>query len=184
MTFLFTNLSSYIHHIPIISCGIYILQSSDRYEYFTCGNHNIIRQIKNTKLYKNCKLCIYKVMNNMNIINSMLYTDLSIFIQHIPKYESGIYLLGGSHKKEYFTCGNHVNKQIIKNKTINLNKCVKCIGRNVIEDNILISILFINLSLFISHIPKISSGIFIPLSNNKKEYFTSENNLNLRQIKI
>jgi hypothetical protein len=55
---------------------------------------------------------------------SFLFSDLSAYISHIPENTSGIFISKSSDKKEIFTCGTHLNLQVVKSKTRpNLCKC-------------------------------------------------------------
>lgn len=182
MSILFNNLSSYIQHIPKISSGIYLTYGKHNKEYFTCGNHIIFQIIKNKSKYKNCNLCLNKSSNITNVLESLLFTDISIYLQHIPINLSGLLLLSGSHNKEYFTCNKHVVNQIIRSKTQFGYKCNKCINKIIDNTNILSSFLFTNLSIYIKHIPIMSTGINLSENSNKKEYFFNNDNFKLQII--
>jgi len=127
---LFTNLLSYNHHISTISSGIYLTHSSHKKELFTCGNH-ITLQTVNDKTYKNsgCKRCI-NIIDNSNIINSILFTNLLTYIKHISLKNSILYFSFGNDSKQLFTCGVHMNIQRINSKTIKNRGCKQCKNRS------------------------------------------------------
>lgn len=87
---------------------------------------------------------------------SILFTDTSTYIHHIPENTSGIYLTKGSHNKECFTCGEHITFQAIKDRTIKLNDCKYCPNQSIDSNNILESIFFTDASIYIQHIPEIN----------------------------
>ena len=170
---LFQELSTYIQHISESSSGIYLLSSSHRKEKFTFGNCGDFQSVSNKIKYANKSK--NKNKNNKNLLLSILISDLSIYIQNIPEISSSIYLTYGSGKREFFTCGEHINLRIIKDATIHTNKngCIKCATQITDNTNLLsISILFTNLSTYIQHISKLTSGLYLSKSSNTNEFFT------------
>ena len=175
---LIVNLSAYLHHIPKLTSGIYLMNGSNTYEYFTCG------KFINLKLVNGNRNNTYtKIFNNTNILSSFLITDLSIYISHICYKYPGITLLHSSNKKDIFTCGNHNNLQCINDKTkISYDNCKLCYNRIINNQNMLSSILFTHMSTYIQHIPEIKSGLFHSKGSGCKEIFTCGIHINLQII--
>jgi hypothetical protein len=186
MSFLFSDLSSYIQHIPQKTSGIQISPGSDKKEQFTCGTHLNLQIIRNkTKFSYGCIKCVHNpIINEQNLLSSFMFQNLSSFIQHIPVNSSCVYITSNSHKKEYFTCGIHTNLQIISDKTRNDYRGCKICSNDVINNTNLLSssILFTYLSVYISHIPKISTGINFSKGSHYKEEFTCGEHITLQVV--
>lgn len=122
---LFNNLNIYSLMIPDNEC-FNISINSNKKKLFNCGFH-INNQYIHKKTYgNNCALCNNKIMSNENILNSLLFNNLLVYSQLIPK--NTINLSPFSNLKQLFTCGIHINNQIINNKSkyINSAECSIC----------------------------------------------------------
>lgn len=178
MSFLFSNLSTYISHIPENNSGIYLTKGSGEIEYFTCGKHINKQQIL-SKLKKNlkCGKCSHRTVND-DIYEQIIFTNLSVYIEHIPEETTGIYITKGSHKKEIFTDGSNFLLQEIKSKIKRNNGYRTIENRNLINS----SVLFTSMSNYIEHIPEISSGIYLTKGVNFVESFTCGQHINSQSI--
>ena len=167
-TLLFNDLQIYSLSVSNI---LYFSISSGLKKLFTCGQHvNYQRIASKTGHYKNkCGQCNNKMINNYNIIQSLLFNNLSVFSLSIS---NTLYLSNSSSIKKLFTCGIHVNEQSILHKTDKKNprKCKKCIiGKHIDNTTILQSLLFNNLYVYSTCI---SGNIYLSLFSNSKQIFT------------
>lgn len=160
---LFNNLLKYTRYISNYKLFELLLGSHLKC-LFTCGYHINYIQI-NTKNDKRCGKCVNQTINVINILKSLLFNNLLNYTQYISDKQLFKISLGSS-KIKLFTCGNHINNQIVNKK--DKIKCGKCNNRNINNTNILNSLLFNNLKIYTQYISDLGLFNLSPVSGKKK----------------
>ena len=171
---LFNNLKVYnksLSNVLYLTCG------SSKKCLFTCGFHINKQEIyKKTKRKQNCPLCVNQKIDHRNILSSILFNNLKVYNRSSSNI---LYFSSGSHKKFLFTCGFHINKQTINNKTKRNQNCGKCINQNINHINVLNSLLFNNLKVYNQ---SLCDDLWLTPGSNKKCVFTCGFHISKQQI--
>ena len=170
---LFNNLKIYNRSLSNI---LYFSSGSHKKCLFTCGFHINLQAIYSKKNNK-CILCVNQKINNTNILNSLLFNNLKIYNQSLSNI---LYLTCRSGIKCLFTCGFHISKQKIANKTISYDNCCKCNNKIVNNTTILKALLFNNLKLYNQCLSDI---LYLTHGSNIKSLFTCGIHINKQIIK-
>ena len=174
---LFQNLLVYSQSISDV---LILKKSSNKKKLFTCGIHvnlqSIITKTRKNKSVK-CGKCNNQIINNINILQTILFENLLVYSKSISDL---LFFTKGSNKKKLFTCGIHVNLQIINKKLLKLQrKCGKCNNQIINNINILQTILFNNLIIYNN---SISNILYLSENSNLKKLFTCGIHINKQSI--